>query len=368
MLIHLTGTAHATGLLLVASAAMIQGSIGDRSLANHQCMSACRTSCINGTHSKLSLPLRITLWTCEDDCSYQCMHNLTDIAVAQDIPFAEKLSPLQGLPPDRVVQYHGKWPFYRFLGIQEPLSVLFSAGNLYMHAKYGSSMVRQLPRDLPRPLSSAIKVLPAAGINLWVWSIVFHTRDKKWTERLDYFSAALSMLCSLYYAIIRLGGLYRTENRHLHTIWRRMLLWVGGFIFISHISYLTFWKFDYSYNMAFNITIGLLHNLLWTGWTIFQTTLPASPPTRRPLYDTSDSTAKQRAPHYFRPAIVLTLLSSLTALELLDFPPILRCLDAHALWHAATIPVIKWWYECLLIDAWWICDQQVYNENSKARS
>jgi hypothetical protein len=30
--------------------------------------------------------------------------------------------------------------------------------------------------------------------------------------------------------------------------------------------------------------------------------------------------------------------------ELLDFPPIFRLIDAHALWHAATIPLtVAWW-------------------------
>jgi hypothetical protein len=32
-----------------------------------------------------------------------------------------------------VYQYYGKWPFIRFLGMQEPAAVLFSIGNLVMH-------------------------------------------------------------------------------------------------------------------------------------------------------------------------------------------------------------------------------------------
>lgn len=37
--------------------------------------------------------------------------------------------------------------------------------------------------------------------------------------------------------------------------------------------------------------------------------------------------------------------------ELLDFPPIGRILDAHALWHAATVPVTEFWYGFLIEDA-----------------
>lgn len=347
----------------------VHGSVGDRSLAYQQCTSACRVGCIDGTHGTLALPLRLTMWTCEDDCSYQCMHNLTDLALAGDVPIVEKMRHMVGLPANRVVQYHGKWPFYRFVGIQEPLSVLFSAGNLYMHIRYGLSLAKRLPPDLPNPLLHALRCLPVAGINLWIWSIVFHTRDKKWTEKLDYFSAALSMLCSLYYAIIRLAGWYRMDARS-HVLRRRALACLLGLVYLCHISYLTFYKFDYSYNMAFNVSVGLLHNLLWLGWTVFQLWLPSGQirNVRQPLSTTTSNKYKPRAPHYLRPAIVLSLLSSLTALELLDFPPILRCLDAHALWHAATIPVVKWWYECLVIDAWWLCDQQVYKKTSKARA
>lgn len=31
----------------------------------------------------------------------------------------------------RMVQFNGKWPFYRFMGMQEPASVLFSLLNMF---------------------------------------------------------------------------------------------------------------------------------------------------------------------------------------------------------------------------------------------
>lgn len=39
------------------------------------------------------------------------------------------------------------------------------------------------------------------------------------------------------------------------------------------------------------------------------------------------------------------------SLELLDFPPLGRILDAHALWHAATVPIGVLWYDFLIEDA-----------------
>jgi hypothetical protein len=251
----------------------------------------------------------------------------------------EKQRSLPGLPLNTVVQFHGKWPFYRFFGIQEPLSVLFSLANLYMHAKYGWMLQKHLPKETPKQLRHAYRLIPLAGVNLWIWSSVFHTRDRPWTEKLDYFSVALSMICNLYLAVVRIAGLHPSQNQRdqtdYHRFTRYFLAILLSAIFVSHVSYLTLWRFDYGYNMAFNMSVGLLHNLVWGAWTFYQFRVPK----------------KQRSPYFWMPLAVLTLLSSLTALELLDFPPIYRALDAHALWHASTIMVVKWWYVALLRDA-----------------
>ena len=54
-------------------------------------------------------------WSWEDNCRYECMHRV----VAERIERGES-----------VQQYHGKWPFVRVAGIQEPAAVLFSLANL----------------------------------------------------------------------------------------------------------------------------------------------------------------------------------------------------------------------------------------------
>ena len=41
-------------------------------------------------------------------------------------------------------------------------------------------------------------------------------------------------------------------------------------------------------------------------------------------------------------------------LEVLDFPPLLGLLDAHALWHAATPPFVFAWYRMFAADAAWV--------------
>jgi len=47
--------------------------------------------------------------------------------------------------------------------------------------------------------------------------------------------------------------------------------------------------------------------------------------------------------------VAVTMLA--TGLELFDFPPWLRVIDAHALWHLATAPIAIYWYRFLLDDA-----------------
>ena len=54
-------------------------------------------------------------WSWTDDCRYECMHRI----VAERVACGEEIQ-----------QYHGKWPFVRVAGVQEPASALFSLANL----------------------------------------------------------------------------------------------------------------------------------------------------------------------------------------------------------------------------------------------
>jgi len=164
------------------------------------------------------------------------------------------------------------------------------------------------------------------GINTWIWSIIFHTRDLPWSEKGDYFSAAAGVLYSVFYSIIRI----------FHIRQRRKRVAIGLMIllfFICHVSYLSFWKFDYGYNMVFVVTSGLVFNALWVSWAI-------------PRIKAGRAYAKM-------PVIWAILMTLALSLELFDFAPWFGVLDAHALWHLATIRIIGMWYEFLLEDARW---------------
>jgi hypothetical protein len=108
------------------------------------------------------------------------------------------------------------------------------------------------------------------------------------------------------------------------------------------VAYLTFAKrFDYSYNMTANLTIGVIHNILWLIYAF-----PQSP---FHIRKTKENVSRPR--HAYKAAIFVVLTMAATSLELLDFPPWQRVIDAHSLWHLATVPIVPFWYSFLIEDA-----------------
>ncbi|KAI8390898.1 Per1-like-domain-containing protein [Radiomyces spectabilis] len=285
-------------LLLLAG---VFASTGDRLPEYRQCV-----------QTFLDLPLRLLKWSIPDDCRYQCMQTLTTRAK------------LQG---DRIHQFHGKWPFLRLYGMQEPASVLFSILNGLFHARYYSKMKHQLsPQfDLKRHYLG----MSVIAMNAWIWSTVFHMRDNSITEKLDYFSAGLYIMYGLYLGVLRI----------FYVRGWPALAWsiLCAALFMVHVAYLTLKpRFDYGYNMTACITIGSLQTSLWLGWSILQYTSWGQ---------------VWRRPFAWLAGLSVVLVSCAMALEVFDFPPWYDVVDAHALWHAATIPLIPLFYQFLLRDA-----------------
>ncbi|KAH9918343.1 Per1-like protein [Epithele typhae] len=308
-------------LLCLTRSPAVLASSGDRAQGFRDCVSTCeRQLCPASSPIPLSFALRLTRWTCTDDCKYRCMHMVTDAAIKHGAP---------------VEQYYGKWPFWRLAGMQEPASVLFSVFNFVAHFNGARKILRRVPDG--HPMKKFYLVFALASMNAWVWSSVFHTRDLPTTEKLDYFSAALAILYALYYTVIRLFHLYPTTTTIAHSPRSGThVLWtlLCTIAFLAHISYLSLLpRFDYAYNIAFNLAVGMTHNLLWLGYA-----LPASAPLVRRF---PGQARGYRPRHAYKPA----------ALELFDFPPWARAVDAHALWHLATVPIAVYWYDFLVEDA-----------------
>jgi post-GPI attachment to proteins factor 3 len=150
-------------LLLLTTVGSVIASSGDQSDAFQTCLQQCtRQSCAPEDRRSLQaqpLALRLTRWTCTDDCKYTCMHTLTDFAAESGV---------------RMEQYYGKWPFWRFAGMQEPAAVAFSFVNLLMHV-LGADWLRRGVHPA-HPMRPFYLTWAYVSINAWIWSAVFHTR------------------------------------------------------------------------------------------------------------------------------------------------------------------------------------------------
>lgn len=58
---------------------------------------------------------------------------------------------------------------------------------------------------------------------------------------------------------------------------------------------------------------------------------------------------RRTLPYWWKCGLVVVLLHGLALLELLDFPPMLWILDAHAVWHLSTIPVHFLFYRLVFL-------------------
>ena len=259
-----------------------------------------------------ALNLRLLFWTCPSNCDYVCQHVITDKRVSRDPPMLEP-----------IVQFHGKWPFYRFMGMQEPFSVFFSFLNFLAH-QHGLSKIRKaIPSDYP--LRKYYIAFGNIGLASWTFSMLFHTRDFVITEKLDYFAAGASVLYGLCYTLIRICRLDQQSSPLKKTLLHWWII-LCILLFAAHVSYLSLWRWDYTYNMAANVAVGIVQNVLWSCFSV----------TRYRKLEKSWTAW---------PGLIVAWIVMAMSLELLDFPPYGGMIDAHSLWHLGTVGPTVWWYK-----------------------
>ncbi|CAI9274463.1 unnamed protein product [Lactuca saligna] len=316
-------TANAAGPPFIAADA----SIGDADPSYRSCLINCEEigcvgdTCLphcnissNGTPLDAPWYMQEPQWDCQSDCRYHCMVK------------KEQERASSGQKP---VKYHGKWPFKRVFGIQEPASVAFSALNLAMHFHGWLSFFILLHYKLPmkpdkKPYYDYAGLWHLYGLlalNSWFWSAVFHSRDVELTEKLDYYSAIALLGYSLIVSILR------SFNVRLEAA--RVMVSAPLLAFITtHILYLNNYKLDYGWNMKVCVTMGVAQLLIWAIWGGI-----SGHPSRVKLWF----------------VIVSGALAML--LEIYDFPPYQGFIDAHAVWHATTIPLTYMWWSFIKDDA-----------------
>ncbi|KAJ5973824.1 hypothetical protein N7481_011034 [Penicillium waksmanii] len=211
-----------------------------------------------------------------------------------------------------VVQFHGKWPFRRMLGMQEPFSVLFSFFNFAAHWHGMSRIQESIPAW--HSLRKYYMAFGYFGLASWTFSMIFHTRDFAITEKFDYWGAGASVLYGLYLAVVRILRL-DLENppapsdpaspvdRNLYS----------------------------ALHAASNVAVGIIQNLMWTGFSIVRY-------------------KKHLKSWTAWPGMIVAWLILAMSLELLDFPPWNGLIDAHSLWHLGTVVPTAWWYSFLIKD------------------
>ncbi|KAH6662072.1 Per1-like protein [Halenospora varia] len=299
-------------LLILLLLPYSRASYGDRLPEFQKCVQVCKQeNC--GDRAPIPLLHRILFWNCPQECDYTCQHIITNQRVAAS---------------EYVVQFHGKWPFYRFLGMQEPFSVFFSLLNFLAHHNGLSKVISNIPPSYN--LRKYYILFAYFGMASWVFSILFHTRDFPVTEQLDYFAAGASVLYGLYYAPIRIFRLDRggRKTKSILRAWTAFCIT----LYLAHVTYLKRYAWDYTYNMATNVVVGVIHNMLW-GWFSFE------------KYKMS----KQSWAAW--PGLAVAWIMIAMSLELLDFPPLWGYLDAHSLWHLGTVAPTVLWYNFLLKDS-----------------
>ncbi|XP_055685827.1 post-GPI attachment to proteins factor 3 [Lutzomyia longipalpis] len=298
--------------LIIASLFYIcDASKGDNSPYYQNCVKICKSS--NCTQDGLEFlhpgkqPLveRLLVWSCHDECTYECMWKTTKAFLERNW---------------EVPQFHGKWPFVRFLGLQEPASVVFSlanlAANLYMLRQFRARVRRDSPNYWLWHCFGAI------CCNAWLWSTIFHARDFPITELFDYAFAYSIVISSLCCALLRF--------LHSQHILVRILVAICCVIFfLNHFAYLSVGRLDYRFNMQVNVLTGILGGSSWLIWYI----------------------CTRRDRKYSWKILVFQILAAASLLlELNDFPPIFYTFDAHSLWHLATVPLTLLFYSFLIDD------------------
>lgn len=159
-------------------------------------------------------------------------------------------------------------------------------------------------------------------INTWVWSVAFHIRHTPVLERLDYFSVDTFVATGLLAAITR--TLRLAKPLQLLTAATAVTAALA-----CHISYMAFRKFDVAWNMKLCISVGVVTAGMWLTWA-------ASGSNRHP--------GKRQLVKF------IVLVHAALVFEVLDFPPLWDLLDAHALWHALTVPLAALLYDFMAAD------------------
>ncbi|KAI5964242.1 uncharacterized protein KGF55_002184 [Candida pseudojiufengensis] len=326
-------------ILLLLVITPIQASRGDTLSEFTECLDSCDCSTIPYKY-------KIILWSCSSNCNYYCQQLVTNQRTAKGY---------------EMVQFYGKWPFVAIFGIQEFFSTLFSFGNFIVNYWNFKIIYKQFVinhDDEIKTIYFQYLVLLVVSMIGWIFSIIFHIKDLSITETLDYFGAFAIILSNLNVIVVRYFELFRSDKRRVLRIWQLFLV----VTYLFHIlKLLNYW--DYSYNMKINMVFGVLAMIFWilhnlkvsklyrANEKLLKNSIQLIPFENKLQIKLNSILKILQINNNLKHKIILNLpifnnliLILGIILEINDFEPWFRLIDAHSLWHLLTmIPNLIWY-------------------------
>ncbi|KAK6197388.1 Per1-like protein, partial [Scheffersomyces amazonensis] len=317
-------------LLSIFMASMAYASIGDRLIEFQDCND------FQSPRFNIYSPLKV-LWSPEKNCNYKCQQLITDLRLSQG---------------HEMVQFYGKWPFVRILGMQEFYSTIFSLANFYVHYQSLRKVILQVHKNSKeintykyRTMTLQYLYLIVVSMFGWTLSSIFHICDNKTTEKFDYFGAGAIILTSLNCIFIRYFELFKYSKV------TRLVNLIFLIVFLFHIRKLNL-KWDYQYNTNFNLVIGVFSIILWSlqairdyktfqsNYIIYNNSIQLLPFETKILKRINISVKHiPLLPIFFNLWLAVGI-----AFEIFEFTPWFRLIDGHAIWHLITaFPPLIWY-------------------------
>lgn len=291
--------------------------------------------------------------TCMEQCMAECAYSITQERISSDLP---------------VYKYFGHWSFYRYFGLEEPASVLFSLGNAVPHILriyqqqrepflYARCRVNTYKAGISGAggggkskcggndedegsyfLSDWAGYYPWVALLAWFSSAIYHSKRTKDTELLDLSTALILLWYGLAITMRRLAG-PRTKGIYITTVFT-----ISGILLAWRLSAMAAGKIHFQGHMISAISIVIASVALWIVWFFTsRDQFDSDPASNRFMlvhfFDYAGSWSNKRRMAFFQVGFIAAGM-----FELFDFPPLRGIYDAHALWHACTIPLGFVWY------------------------
>lgn len=335
-------------LVFVFLPLLAHASVGDNLPLFQRCVSECESAvCLAKSSPKKFTENSVNPisgfvfgWDCLLDCRYKCQQLVT----ADRIQHGEQ-----------VVQFFGKWPFTRVFGVTELFSTLFSMGNFYVNYSNLAKLRKNMRINANNPEKMIVfrQSILLVLVNMFGWtcSSIFHIRDTPLTEIMDYLGAGAIVMANFNAICIRYFDLHLSKNKS------RRQMFQYGLMFVLCIHYTRLYiSWDYDYNMAFNVVIGLAAAALWIAHSlnVYRKCSNGNVATKS-IYVAPYEAAIARKLEFIGikgffwipliPVVLNVFLILSVSLELVDFVPWFLLIDAHSLWHLCTMIPPSIWHD-----------------------